>query len=44
MFDSNDLMMCMDTTKSEVLGELLSISSEGDGAGVCVSPGLALCP
>ena len=44
MFDSNDLMVCMKATKSEALGELFTIISEGDGVGVCVSPGLASCP
>ena len=44
MFDSYDFMVCMEATESEALGELLSISSEGDGAGVCVSSGLASCP
>ena len=33
MFDSNDLMVCIEATKSEALGELLSINSEGDGVG-----------
>ena len=44
MFDSNHFMVCMEAAKSEALGELLTISSEGDGAGVCVSSGLASCP
>ena len=44
MFDSYDFMVCMEATESEALGELLSTSSEGDGAGVCVSSGLASCP
>ena len=43
MLDSNDFMVCMEATESEALGELLSISSEGDGDGACVSPGLAPC-
>ena len=41
MFDSNDLMECMEATKPEAMGELFTTSSEGGGAGVCVFPGLA---
>ena len=44
MFDSNDLMVCMEATKSETLGELSTTSSEGGGAGVCVFLGLASSP
>ena len=44
MFSSNDLMVCMEAMKPEALGELFTTSSEGDGAGVCVFPGLASSP
>ena len=44
MFGSNDLMVCMEATKPEALGELFTTNSEGGGAGVCVFLGLVSSP